>query len=725
MNRALTNFFCCVALAGFVNAQDSAKAVTKVAQVGVVSQSPILDGNLDDAMWQDAVQIDDFVEVKPNEGRPAEQKTICYLARNSTTLFIAFECFDDNIAEMVLQNVARDAFFTDDDRVELVIDTFNNKQSAYFFQMSAAGSRGDALIGDNGRRFNKPWNAFWKGIAKVHEDKWVCEMAIPFATLSSGDNDTWGLNFQRYRGSTRTEYRWAAPRREVFMGNVSIAGEISGFAGISHGRGIEFRPYFKTKRIDRHGGEEAWQNDFGGELHWSITPALKASLTYNTDFAETEVDDRKVNLSRFSTFYPEKRDFFLQDNNLFEFGEQSTFGGRGGNNLLPFFSRSIGLSDGQPVDIDFGLRLAGRLAGGLDIGALAVHTASDASLGVPEGDLLVMRPSYHLSSSSSLGAIFTSGDPSSTGSNSVSGLDYHFSSAEVFGTNFSLNTFFVQSRGENIASRGLGFGTQLNLSQREYEFSFANIGTQSEFNPAMGYVRRPGEMMTKVVAKWKPLPSDSVVRQYDFFVSPEVWTTLDGDLISSTMRFGLFGAEFNDGSSVKLHTKLMRDRPDSDYEVADGVTMLAGDYAWVEHMLKYSTSTRSKLSSTTYLSGGEYYDGNIVKLNTSLTYRPTASFKIKLDYGENRGHLPVGDFTTRVESMALDFSFGPKVSWDTLLQADNQSDTLGVQSRLKYALEDGRELFFVADSGWEELANRMIVPTQHNLTLKVVYALRF
>jgi len=153
--------------------------------------------------------------------------------------------------------------------------------------------------------------------------------------------------------------------------------------------------------------------------------------------------------------------------------------------------------------------------------------------------------------------------------------------------------------------------------------------------------------------------------------------------------------------------------------------MLAGDYAWVEHMLKYSTSTRSKLSSTTYLSGGEYYDGNIVKLNTSLTYRPTASFKIKLDYGENRGHLPVGDFTTRVESMALDFSFGPKVSWDTLLQADNQSDTLGVQSRLKYALEDGRELFFVADSGWEELANRMIVPTQHNLTLKVVYALRF
>ena len=204
-----------------------------------------------------------------------------------------------------------------------------------------------------------------------------------------------------------------------------------------------------------------------------------------------------------------------------------------------------------------------------------------------------------------------------------------------------------------------------------------------------------------------------------------MWTNLDGDLISSTLRLGLFEAEFQDGTSLKFHTKIMRDRPDNDYEVANGVTMLAGDYSWVEHMFKYSTSTRETLSSDTYLSGGQYYDGYIVKLNTDLTYRPSVSSKIKLSYSENRGHLPAGDFTTRVQSLTLDFSFGPQMSWDTLFQADNQSDTLGVQSRLKYLLEDGRELFFVADSGGEELANRMIVPMQHDLTLKMVYALRF
>ncbi|MFT7517021.1 MAG: hypothetical protein ACI84O_000809 [Myxococcota bacterium] len=726
MLRAMSAIICTFGILSHLSAQDSVPALLKQAKLAITEQVPVLDGRLDDAIWQNATQLSDFIEVKPNEGRPADQKTVCYLARDAEYLYIAFECFDDDTSSMVLQNISRDARLTEDDRIEFVLDTFNDKQSGYFFQMSAAGSRGDALVSENGRRFSKPWNGFWKGAAAVHADKWVCEMAIPFATLSSGNNDTWGVNFQRYRGSTRTEYRWASPRRELYLGTVSTAGEVTGFSGLSQGRGIEFRPYFKAKRSDQHMGSEGFANDFGGELHWAITPALKASLTFNTDFAETEVDSREVNLSRFSTFYPEKRDFFLQDNSLFEFGEQSSFGGGGGSNknLLPFFSRSIGLSDGQPVAIDYGLKVSGRVAG-FDVGALGVHTANDSSLGIPVGDLFVLRPSYHLSEQSTIGALFTSGDPISANSNSVGGIDYHFSSTDFLDASFSSNTFLVQSSGGASAQRGLGFGTQLSFSSSEWQYSFSNITTQQDFSPAMGYVRRPGEMMNKASLKWKPLPIDSVVRQYDFVLSPEIWTNLSGDLISSTLRLGLFGVEFHDGTSIKFHSKIMQDRPSSDYEVADGVTMMAGDYSWVEHLLKYATSSRNEISTSTSLSGGQFYDGNIIKLKTSLTYRPSASTKIKLSYNENRGHLPARDFTTRVQSMAFDLSFGPQLSWDTLLQADNQSDTLGMQSRLRYLLEDGRELFFVADSGWEELANRMIVPTQHDLTLKVVYALRF
>ncbi|MBC8370730.1 MAG: carbohydrate binding family 9 domain-containing protein [Planctomycetes bacterium] len=724
MLRVTTFIICIFGGSIELSAQNSAQAPVKQAKISVVDQPPVLDGRLDDVTWQTATQIGDFTEVKPNEGQIADPETVCYIARDANFLYIAFECFDNDTQSMVLQNVARDAFLTDDDRIEIVLDTFNNKQSAYFFQMSAAGSRGDALIGENGRRFNKPWNGFWQGASLVHDDKWVCEMAIPFATLSSGESDTWGFNMQRYRGSSRSEYRWSAPRREVFLGNVSIAGELGGFSGLKHGLGLEFRPYLKTKRVDQHDGAEGFETDFGGEIHWAITPALKASFSLNTDFAETEVDDRKVNLSRFSTFYPEKRDFFLQDSNLFEFGEQSTFGGRGSNNLLPFFSRSIGLSSGQPVDINYAARIAGRLDK-FDIAALAAHTSNDFELGVPEGELFVLRPSYHLSSAASIGGLFTTGNPNSIGSNSVGGVDFHYSSADVLGSNFSLNTFFVQSADGDSGQRGLGFGAQASLAQPEFEASFASIGAQSDFLPAMGYVRRPGEFMTKAMIKYKPLTTNSDVRQYDFLIGPEVWMNLGGDLISSTFRLGLFGAEFHDGTSIKFHTKLMRDRPDSDYSVASGVTMLAGDYAWTEHMLKYATSSRNKFSVSSYLSGGQYYDGHIVKLNTSLTYRPSASSKIKLSYGENRGHLPAGDFTTRVEKLTFDLSFGPKVAWDTLLQADNQSDTLGIQSRLRYLLEDGREMFFVVDSGWQELENRMIVPTQHDLTLKLVYALRF
>jgi hypothetical protein len=701
-------------------AQNSAWTSSPQTSIGFLNRPISLDGRVDLNEWEGATLIDDFTEVEPNEGALPAFKTSCYVARDDENIYFAFICEDPEPEKMVLQNLSRDAFLRDDDRIEIVLDTFHNRQSAYFFQMSAAGSRGDALIGENGRRFNKPWNGFWDGEALIDENGWSCEIAIPFKTMRAGQDDSWGLNIQRYRGASRSEYRWANPRREVFLGNISAAGTLNGFSDMPDNYGLEFRPYFKSKRIDsRTEGLES-QYDFGGELHWSITSSLKASFTWNTDFAETEVDDRRVNLTRFSQFFPEKRDFFLQDSTLFEFGEQ----GRGSRNILPFFSRTIGLADGSPIDIDYGLRLVGR-EGDFEIGALGVQTASHQSLNIPAGNLFVLRPSYRYNTNHNFGGLLTSGNPSALGSNSVVGLDHRYSSTELFGVNFSSNTFFVNSFDEDAGERGLGFGNQMRLRGKEWSYEFSLMGTQEEFLPAMGYVRRPGEVRSQVSVEYEPIINGDIIRNYDFGLTPTYWSKLDGTLVSSNLDIELLGVEFHDGTNIELKSKLVTDKPNEDYEVAGGVVMPAGEYSWREYSLRYNTPSRDDLSFSNSIGGGEYYDGNIIKFNSSIIYRPSPAIKVGLSYSENRGSLPGGDFTTRLESLSINCNFGPDISWDTLLQADNESDTLGVQSRFRYILEDGRELFFVADSGWEELPNRTIVPMDNNLTLKLVYAIRF
>ena len=693
------------------------------AHVPTVTVAPTIDGVLQEEAWGAATRLTDFTQVRPVEGAVADPPTEVWLMRDQDHLYLAFVCHEPTPQEMVLQNIKRDAFLNDDDRIEFVLDTFHDSMSGYFFQISAAGSRGDALLGANGRRFNKPWDGFWKGEARVLPDRWVAEIAIPFATMAFGDGDTWQVNFERFRGADRSSYRWSSPRRELFLGMVSEGGDLHGFSGIRQAQGFEFRPFLKGRREHPAGGPSSLTGDLGGELSWSVTPQLKAAVTWNTDFAETEVDQRQVNLSRYPLFFPEKRDFFLQDTTLFQFGEQSGRG-RGGNQLQPFFSRRIGLVDGVEVPIQAGLRLAGR-ADRWDLGFLGVRTEASGEAGTPDSDLFVLRPSYNLSEGLAVGALLTSGDPSSSLSNQVLGLDLRWATASWLPGNFSLNTFLSHSDDEPSLSRGLGFGSQVALTTKDWSYNLSFLGSQSDYRPALGFVRRPGEFQTSADIEWEPKPKSGPVREYEFSIRPMWWNELDGRPVSTFIRFGLFGVEFDSGDRFNVGAHIHSDRPTTDFEMVDGLTMPAGDYRWSDVRVSFDSSDARALALGGSCSFGGWYDGRLMRSNLDLIWRPDGHLKLAASYREERARLPIGDFVVRIERLSCDYAFSTNLTLETLLQADNQSDSLGLQSRLRWLLEDGRELFLVLDAGVEEQASGAIVPTGNELTAKLVYAVRF
>jgi hypothetical protein len=679
-----------------------------------------LDGLLDEAAWREAAVLDDFHTVEPVPGLDVDPPWEIRILRSATHLYFGMTFWEPEPERMVLLNERRDALLEADDRIEFILDTFADGTTAYFFQVSAGGSRGDALVGDNGRRFNKPWNGFWDaGVARL-PDRWVAEIAIPFATLAFGDGDVWRANFERTRGADRSTSRWAAARREFRLFNVREGGELTGFAGARHGVGLEFRPYLKATGRDgaEPAADDGFEFDGGGELSWRITPQLAAALTWNTDFAETEVDERQINLGRFPLFFPEKRDFFLQDSTLFQFGEQ------GGSNMLPYFSRRIGRVDDAEVPLEVGARLAGR-AGRWDLGLLGVHTGDAPELGVEDADLFVLRPSFRVNGDLAVGGLLTHGDPALTTSNTVAGADLRWNSTSWLPGNTNVNAFMVASDDEASGETGVGFGFEGGFRSEDWSGSLRSLGSSEDFRPALGFVSRPGDWLNSASATWQPRPGGDFVRNYEFGISPYVWTDVDGDLIGGGVSLTPFAVEWESGDEFELELTSEHDRPPEDFEIADGIVVDAGSYRWEQVEAGFGLSESRAVSGGVSAAWGGYYDGDAFSYSAELQWRPTTRFRLGFAYEEDRLRMPAGDLVVRVKQLNFDLGFSPHLTWQNIVQADNESDSLGLQSRLHWLIEDGREVFLVVQTGWERLPDGTIAPEERQLALKLVWAVRF
>jgi hypothetical protein len=696
--------------------------------VPTVELGPVTDGDLSDPVWTQAVVLSDLTQVQPIEGIPAEPPTRILLLRTHEALHVAFECFEPVPEGMVIQDQRRDGSMAEDESVKVVLDTFGTGESAVWFVVSAAGGRLDGLITENGGRINSSWDGYWKGETRILADRWIAELELPFRGLTfPAAIDVWRANFERYHGRRRAYYRWQGARRQYQVSTVSECGELTGFASVPPTAGVEVIPFMTGRHREDDGGDESLSDlDFGGEVEWRVTPQLTASFSANTDFAETEVDARVVNLSRFGVTFPEKRDFFLRDSQLFEFGWESGFSG--GANAVPFRSRRIGLAaDGSEVPIDAALRLAGRV-GRFGLGLLGVRTDD-----TPEqaGDtFLVARPTWRVDEAWSTGLMLTSGDPLTEQHSTTYGIDGSYSGSEGWPGLVRWDGWFMGSRDDDVGGSGeeggTGFGSRATLNTSDWDLSMTGFETEETLRPALGYVLRPGERFLSCGASWRPRPSDeqSPLRNYSFGLSPFQWSK-DGETTTAGVSTTLLGLSWHDGSSGGLSYSLTRDRLEEGFSPVPGVEVPAGTYGNQSLSLGYSTPRTRSLSGSVSLSGGHWYDGDLQALSTSLRWNPGPSLDLSASWSGNHAQLPGGSFSTSLESLSVGWSASPRLRLESIAQYDNVSENLGFQGRLRFTQEDGRELYLVTNFSWQQLPSGRFVDDVTDVILKVQYTWRF
>ncbi|TVQ29909.1 MAG: hypothetical protein EA376_14430 [Phycisphaeraceae bacterium] len=670
-----------------------------------------IDGRLDEAAWAAAAVIDGFTQVDPVEGAAPTERTEVRLLYDSDYLYIGVRCFDSNPGGIVATQMLRGGSLGADDRVSIALDTFLDRRNGFFFELGAAGGKRDGLI-ENNRNIRTDWDGVWLGRATVDELGWTAEFAIPFKTLAFDPRtDAWGFNIERVIRRKNEVVRWATPTRASGLRAVSDAGVIEGLEDLRQGLGLSVQPFVST-RFDLDRGSTRLEP--GLDVFYRLTPSLSLAVTVNTDFAEAEVDQRRVNLTRFPLFFPEKREFFLQDAGLFSFG--GIF-----RSPLPYFSRRIGIVQGEEKGILAGVRLTGR-QDGLGVGLLNVQMDDDDELG--SKNLSVGRFTFDVFDESTVGVIFTHGDPGRRGDNTLIGADYNMRRANFIGsTPLEANLWVMgtHTSGESN-SDSMTFGGRINIPDDRLSFNLFAAQIGEDFNPALGFVQRRGvrEYNGSIRHRWRP---GGFLRRVDLSARANVFTDLDDEV--DTSEFDLPRLEFENqvGDTLRLAFTTLRDNFDEPFAIRPGVVVAPDDYRFNRFSAQASTSTSRPLAVAAGFEAGNFLSGSRTDYTAGLEWRPSAHFFGSAEYEMNDVGLAEGDFTVHIARARIDFLFTPQLSWSNTVQYDNVSKLMGVNSRLRWEVEPGRDVFVVLNQGLD--TDRSFSTETSELTLKVGWMWRF
>ncbi|MES1260339.1 MAG: DUF5916 domain-containing protein, partial [Acidobacteriota bacterium] len=644
-----------------------------------IEKPPVIDGKIDDPAWADAPVIRDFTQVEPVEGAPPTEQTELLVTYDSDFLYIAIRCFDSQPELILGKQMQKDGNLNSDDSIEIAIDTFRDRRNGYQFQTSPAGARGDGLI-EPGGEVRDDWDGIWE-VRTYRDDKgWYVEMKLPFKTVSFDSKiDTWGFNIERTIRRKQEKVRWASPRNNIDVSDVGEAGDLIGLSGLRQGHGLTLKPFVATKLDLTDGGDSTKP---GFDLFYQVTPSITAALTVNTDFAETEVDERRVNLTRFPLFFPEKRDFFLQDAGIFAFGgiEQSP---------LPFHSRRIGIVGGEEKDILAGLKVTGR-QDRLSFGLLDVQMKDDDELG--NKNLSVARATLNVLEESTVGMIGTYGDPSTTGDNTLVGADFNFRTSRIFGDEvLQGNAWIMGTQSSDDRGSDTAFGARIEYPNDTIAFELAANQVGEDFNPALGFVRRRGvreySNFIRYRNRW-----DAYIRTMDIQLETGIFTGLDNNLqtLEGTWPQIEFENRFGDQFGFGLEHEI--DNPDEDFDITDDIIIPAGNYGWTSGFVFFETTEARPISLEVRYSNGQFYDGDRQDYEVGVTWRPSQYFTGGVTLEINDIHLPQGDFIVRVIEGRADFQFSPDLVWSNIIQYDSESAELGLNSRVRWEVMPGQEV---------------------------------
>lgn len=701
------------------NGQGVPPAVDSKPRLAVtrITEAIVVDGKLDEPAWAAAEASDAFTQTEPVEGAEPSERTELRVLQDEKNLYIGVRCFDSEPEKILAKEMRRDAGLASDDVVQISIDTFNDRRNGYYFHFSPAGSRGDGLIDDNSR-LSMEWDGIWYSKARIDEEGWTVEIRIPFKTIAfDPEADGWGFNVQRVIRRHNEVIRWATPLRNSGIVAVVDAGRIEGLEGMNQGLGLSVTPYLVTDLDFQEGNQTAAPSL---DLFYQITPSITAAITFNTDFADTEVDSRRVNLTRFPLFFQEKRDFFLQDAGVFRFGGIRS-------SPLPFHSRRIGIVNGEERDILAGVKVTGR-HNDLRFGFLDVQMKEDDVVG--DKNLAVGRMTYDINGETTAGVIATNGDPSRRGQNQLFGFDlFH---RETIGENGDVLEGRAWAQGTHSDPTGgaseddYTFGGRVIFPNEPWNFSLFAAQVGEEFRPALGFVSRPGEREFHANAgyTWRPNGGTEFVRSVSVGTDASAYTDLSGDLTSARSTIASVSVESEAGDEIELQVDWEREELQDPFEIVDGVVIPQGRHDGMGGSFGIETSSSRPVRFDASYGYRDFFTGTRQDYSAGLTWRPSPNLLLSGGYNINDVDLPEGDFIVRIARGRVNIQFSPEIAWSNLVQWDNQSDLLGVNSRLRWEFEPGRDVYVVLNSGFDTDETGFNT-TSNDLTVKLGWTFRF
>ncbi len=677
-----------------------------------------VDGRLDEAVWQEAQHIRNFTQRELNEGEPATEGTEVAVLFDQSALFIGVWCYDREPQKLVAQKMKRDFDFGSEDNFEVIIDTYHDNRNGYLFVTNPNGALADVLIINNGSQVNEDWDGVWAVATRTTEQGWFAEFRIPFSTLKfpTSEEQTWGINFERNIRRKREQVLWQGWSRDAELEQVSRAGVLVGLRGMSSVHLLELRPYGL-------GGMESPRTlstnsikEFGGDINYLITPTLKLNVTANPDFAQVESDRAQVNLTRFSLFFPEKRKFFLEGQNFFDFGL--------GYSIRPFYSRRIGLTeDGQEVRILGGARLLGK-QGRTTLGGMVLKTAREGT--TPSTNYAVARWKQDIFQQSTVGIIATGKiEPQRT--NATNGFDFLYSTNKLFGDkNFSLGAALAESFTSDAAHK-TGAAHRLFIDYPNDVIDFSAIWDRSgeHFNPEMGFLRRTGYQMYNADLRIKPRPSflpwvrKLVFKPLDFNYYVDDRT---GNLQSLWTEFRPLGFSTKSGEFFESNIQRSAEHLTEDFEIHDGIIIPSGTYWYTHYELQFETFQGRSIAGEFFINWGDFYNGTRTETAGRLIWRANKYFSFSGDYQQNDITLPAGSFTVREVGGRADFAFNPRLFGSVFGQWNDDDEKVLLNFRINWIPQPETDLFFVVNQSIDTKNDRWLVD---NTTVLTKFVWRF
>lgn len=689
-----------------------------------------LDGVLDEEAWEQAIPYGNFIQKIPDTGEPATEPTEIRVLYNQEFLYIGAHMWDSAGPEgIVVTDITKDYMTRNSDGLQVMLDTYNDDRNGFIFGSNPAEGRWDMQIGANSSNSN--WDGIWYNRATIDEDGWHLEMAIPFKTLrfTSDESQTWGINFERRVRRKHEESYWAPMPPPHRLGRIDMAGSLVGLKQIKPSTNMYLKPYVSVPVLNREYDDWDLQPEVGLEVFkWSVTSQLTFDATLNTDFSQVEVDEVRTNLTRFSLFFPEKRVFFLENQGVFEWGPQTSR--HRSPDLLPFFSRRIGLSEGEIVPILGGARLTGR-AGKFTVGLMSMQTddfwtlpdrdddgnIEEESEFIPSTNFTVLRLKRDVFSRSEIGGIIVNKDSEGPEFNRTVGLDSSFN----FFNYLDINAYALKTESENNSDDDYAGRIGAQWQDDFWQVGASHMRIGEEFNPEVGFVPREGVHKTQGQLGITQRPRGSIpwVREFNPEVQVEYITNTENILETRTMEAD-FSTEFNDASFFRIGYERTFERLEEDFEIRDGINIPMGDYSWDDFSFFYRSDSSRKLSASASVSSGGFWGGDRNQYRGGIQFQPSYKFVAELNLTRNVVDLPAGDFTVDLVGLNSNYSFSKRMFLSALIQYNSEDREMISNVRYNFMYKPLSDIYIVynerRDLDTNEVRDRAI-------TIKFTYVL--